>query len=82
MFVAALALFLVAEVAHRRGAGVVYVLAVALAVVVGLSRLYLGVHYPSDVLASLVVAAAVSGLTRVLWNLIGSAWQSRVRPSQ
>lgn len=82
VFVAALALFVVAEVAHKRRADVACIPAVALAVVVGLSRVYLGVHYPSDVLASLVVAPAVFVLSRVLWNLVGFAWQGRFRPSR
>lgn len=40
------------------------VLAIALAALIGLSRIYLGVHYPSDVLAG--------------W-LLGAAWLSTVR---
>lgn len=80
VFVMALGLFVVVEVAHRRIARVVCVLAIVLTVIVALSRLYLGVHYPSDVLASLVLAAAVFFLARAIWNLIGFTWRSRSHP--
>lgn len=42
--------------------GIVVVFAVSLTLVVGFSRVYLGVHYPSDVLASLLEVAAWSCL--------------------
>lgn len=51
-----------------------------LIVIVALSRLYLGVHYPSDVLASLVLAAAVFFLARAIWILIGFTRRNRFHP--
>ncbi|WP_166788323.1 phosphatase PAP2 family protein [Cryobacterium sp. MDB2-33-2] len=37
-------------------------------VVVGLSRLYIGAHYPSDIIGSVLVAATTTSLVTVLWN--------------
>lgn len=49
-----------------------------LAATVGLSRIYVGVHYPSDVLAGAVLGAgyAVVGLWLLngLWQVVGSRW--------
>ena len=42
---------------RRRTKGVVYGLAVTILVAVGASRVYLGVHYPSDVLAGWCLGA-------------------------
>lgn len=39
-----------------------------LAVLIALSRLYVGVHYPSDVLGGLLVAVGVSTFVLWLWN--------------
>jgi undecaprenyl-diphosphatase len=47
--------------------------ATALAILIGYSRVYVGVHYPLDVLAGIVlgivVAVACSGVMNVLWPL-------------
>ena len=55
--------------ADRRVKAYFMVLAVFLTIIVGLSRLYLGVHYPSDVLAGWCVGAAWAVLcwSGVLW---------------
>jgi undecaprenyl-diphosphatase len=44
----------------RRGRRAVWVIAAALIFLVGLSRIYLGVHYPSDVVFGLILAGAWS----------------------
>ena len=56
-----------------------YVLAcaVVLAGLIGLSRIYLGVHYPSDVLAGWSAGFAWA----VLWWLVVRWWQQRQAPS-
>ncbi len=41
------------------------------------SRIYLGVHYPSDVLASMVYAVAAVALTDALWLLAVPHWSKR-----
>lgn len=48
------------------------VLAVVLAVCMGLSRLYVGVHYPSDVLAGALVGSFCAWLA---WKLCQKAWK-------
>ncbi|WP_051973726.1 phosphatase PAP2 family protein [Cryobacterium sp. MLB-32] len=41
------------------------------------SRVYLGVHYPSDVVASIVYSMAAVALTDAVWNLSLSHWIDR-----
>lgn len=56
----------------------VLVLGIALVVVVALSRLYLGVHYPSDVLASIVTTSAAVLFFCGLWNRFALNMLSRM----
>lgn len=57
----------------RRMKAFVLAVAVSLAVIVGVSRVYLGVHWPSDVLAGWTVGAAWA----LLWWLVARALEYR-----
>jgi membrane-associated phospholipid phosphatase len=54
------------------------VLGIIIAVVVALSRVYLGVHYPTDVTASFLSAATGAAFLTGLWNRFGLSLLSRV----
>jgi undecaprenyl-diphosphatase len=59
--------------ARRRVKSYFVGLAVFLTILVGLSRIYLGVHYPSDVLAASLIGAGLAGIS--LWLLPGVGLQ-------
>ena len=66
---------LIASLEPRRGAkALVFVTAVLLMIAVGVSRIYLGVHWPSDVLAGW---CAGSGLALVAWSILLRLGQPR-----
>ncbi len=45
----------------------------AIAVVVGFSRIYLGVHYPSDVFIGAIVGSSLAGFYLILWRALVAA---------
>ena len=60
----------------------VHVAAAVLVLLVGLSRLYLGVHYPHDVLGGLAVGYVLLFAFVKAWPLCAGLWQRLSRPLQ
>ena len=67
-FVASLALGLIIVARGRRWRSFAIVVGSACGLLVAFSRVYLGVHYVSDVVASLVYSAVAVSLLYLLWN--------------
>lgn len=68
LIIATLACALIFE---RRWTGWGYA-TLALAAAVGLSRIYLGVHFPLDIAGSLLLAPVATGLTLPVWRRVGA----------
>jgi len=64
-FYGVLAWLVAARIRDRSLKILIWVLAVMIALLIGLSRIYLGVHYPSDVIAG--YAAAIVWVLTVIW---------------
>jgi undecaprenyl-diphosphatase len=55
---------------HR---GIIFVIAAAIVSLIGLSRIYLGVHYPSDVLAGILLGTSWALLVSVFFHRLFGA---------
>ena len=67
------AAILTRRIRSRAGKAVVWAAAALLPLAIGTSRIYLGVHYPSDVLAGYAAAVVWIGVVRVT----DAAWMRR-----
>ena len=67
-FAVGLGFAIVLLIANRRAKVIVAIIATLLAVVTAFSRVYLGIHYPTDAIASLVLAAAALVAIETLWR--------------
>lgn len=65
-FYGVLAWLVAARIRDRSLKILIWVLAVMIALLIGLSRIYLGVHYPSDVIAG--YSAAIVWISTVIWS--------------
>jgi membrane-associated phospholipid phosphatase len=64
---------------NTRAKWIVVVLAVLLSLATAVSRIYLGIHYPTDVVASLVFAAAAFIAIEALWRRFVSPVRAEIR---
>lgn len=48
--------------------------ALAFAAVIAFSRVYVGVHYPGDVLGGAMIGAGVAGIVLLIWKVIVDWW--------
>lgn len=51
--------------------------ALVVAILIALSRLYIGIHYPTDVIAGAITGAAIGIVTCLIGNLIIKKWKEK-----
>jgi len=69
-FAACFLLGLIVVAARQRWRPLLIIAAVVVALATAASRVYLGVHYPSDVVASIVYGTSAVTLVNVFWSLV------------
>jgi membrane-associated phospholipid phosphatase len=81
-FIAALAVALMAVAGTRGLRFVIGIIAAVFVLIVGWSRLYLGLHYPTDVVGGVLNGVAGTLLMLGLWNLLARTWEARSAPAE
>jgi len=76
LFYLTVALMLASLLPQRATRWIIYMLAISLSLAIGISRIALGVHWPSDVLASWVIASA----WLCLWIVVARHYWPKVLP--
>ena len=79
-FFAGLAAILSGRIRHRRPRTIIWTIAIVMFLLIGLSRIYLGVHYTTDVIAGFAAASIWILVVRYVEMLLARRKQRRLKP--
>lgn len=79
-FFAGLAAILSGRIRHRRLRTIMWTIAIVMFLLIGLSRIYLGVHYTTDVIAGFAAASIWILVVRYVEMLLARRKQHRLKP--